>query len=221
MSEHRDGLHPVPRRSRIIMVRHGETKWNAEMRIQGHKDSPLTEVGLRQAEAVAARLSREKLDAIYASDLGRVRQTVEPLIKATGLTPKYDEALRERNYGEFEGKTLEELEVEFPGQFGKLRTGNPHGVPPGGESLAQFHSRIAAALEQIAQEAAGKTVAVMVHGGVCGEHFRHALRIPLEAPRTFSLFNASINRWSYKRGLWHLEVWGDVTHLPSNSRDDT
>jgi probable phosphoglycerate mutase len=221
MSEHRDGVHPAPRRSRIIMVRHGETKWNAEMRIQGHQDSPLTAVGLRQAEAVAARLAREKLDAIYASDLGRVRQTVEPLIKVTGLVPKYDAALRERNYGEFEGKTLEELDVEFPGQFAKLRTGNPHGVPPGGESLAQFHARIAEALEGIAQEAAGKTVAVMVHGGVCGELFRHAMRIPLEAPRTFSLFNASINRWSYKRGLWHLDVWGDVTHLPAESRDDT
>ncbi len=221
MSEHRDGTHRAPRRARLIVVRHGETKWNAEGRIQGHQDSPLTAMGIKQAEAVAHRLGVEKLDAIVASDLGRVRQTVEPLSKRTGLQVSFDAALRERNYGLFEGKTLAELDVEFPGQFEKLRTGNPHGIPPGGESLAQFHARIAAAMEQVAQEAAGKTVAVMVHGGVAGELFRHAMRIPLEAPRTFSLFNASINRWSYKRGLWHLDVWGDVSHLPAGSREDT
>lgn len=221
MSEHRDGTHRAPRRARLIVVRHGETKWNAEGRIQGHQDSPLTELGLRQAEAVAHRLGAEKLDAIIASDLGRVRQTVAPLIQRTGLSARFEPALRERNYGLFEGKTLAELDVEFPGQFESLRTGNPHGVPPEGESLAQFHARIAAALEQVAQESAGKTVAVMVHGGVAGELFRHAMRIPLEAPRTFSLFNASINRWSYKAGRWHLDVWGDVSHLPSGSRDDT
>ena len=211
----------TPRRSRLIVVRHGETVWNAEGRIQGHQDSPLTSVGLRQAEAVAQRLGAEKLDAIVASDLGRVRQTVEPLSRRTGLEARFDAALRERNYGLFEGKTLAELDVEFPGQFEKLRTGNPHGVPPEGESLAAFHARIAAAMEQVAQEAAGKTVAVMVHGGVCGEIFRHAMRIPLEAPRTFSLYNASINRLSYKRGLWHLDVWGDVSHLPSGNPNQT
>jgi len=207
-------------KSKLIVIRHGETVWNAEARIQGHGDSPLTAAGIAQALAVARKLAGEGLDAIIASDLGRVRQTVEPLARLTGLSAQYDPGLRERNYGIFEGKTLAELDVEMPGEFEKYRARDLHGVPPGGESLAQFHARVAATMERIAVEAAGRKVAVIAHGGVCGELFRHAMRLPLEAPRTYTLFNAAINRFRYQDGQWMVEVWGDMSHLKAGSRDD-
>ncbi len=209
------------RRSRLVVVRHGETVWNAEGRVQGHQDSPLTATGVLQAEAVANRLAGAGIDTIIASDLGRVRQTVAPFAERTGLKAEFDAGLRERNYGVFEGKTLAEIDAEMPGEFERYRVRELHASPPGGESLAQFHARVAETMERIAIAAAGQTVAVFAHGGVCGELFRHAMRLPLEAQRRYSLFNASINRLSYKRGEWHLDVWGDVSHLPAGSRDDT
>lgn len=209
------------RKAKLIVIRHGETVWNAEARIQGHGDSALTATGVAQALAVAKRLAGDGLDAIIASDLGRVRQTVAPLAELTGLSAQFDAGLRERNYGVFEGKTVAELDVEMPGEFEKYRVHDLHGAPPGGESLAQFHARVAATMERIAVAAAGRKVAVITHGGVCGELFRHAMRIPLEAPRTYSLFNASINRFRYQNGAWQLDVWGDLSHLGGVSRDDT
>lgn len=209
------------RKAKLIVVRHGETTWNVEGRIQGQGDSPLSKMGVAQAQAVADALKRDRLDAIIASDLGRVRQTVEPLAHATGIAAAFDEGLRERNYGVFEGKTVSELNVEMPGEFERYRVRELHSAPPRGESLAQFHARVAAVMDRIAAEFAGRKVAVITHGGVCGELFRHAMGLPLEAPRRYSLFNAAINRLRCTDGAWQVDVWGDLNHLGGVSRDDT
>jgi probable phosphoglycerate mutase len=209
------------RKAKLIVVRHGETTWNVEGRIQGQGDSPLSKVGMAQAEAVADALKRDRLDAIIASDLGRVRQTVEPLARATGIKAQFDAGLRERNYGVFEGRTVAELDVEMPGEYERFRVRELHAAPPRGESLAQFHARVAITMDRIAAEFAGRKVAVITHGGVCGELFRHAMRLPLEAPRRYSLFNAAINRLRCTDGDWQVDVWGDLNHLDGVSRDDT
>ena len=206
---------------RVILIRHGETQWNREGRVQGyHADSPLTETGRGQARALAERLARERVDALYASDTGRTRGTASPIGAATGLRVIHDAGLRERNYGAFEGRTFTEVERDFPAEYGRFRTRDPHYVPPGGESAAQFRDRVMAALERIAAGAAGERVAVVTHGGVLGIAYRHAMGIPLDARRSYSLANASLNHFLYADTRWLLEAWCDVAHLPAEIPDE-
>ncbi len=206
--------------ARVLLIRHGETQWNREGRVQGyHADSPLTEAGRGQARALAARLARERVDALYASDTGRATETASPIGAATGLRIIHDAALRERNYGAFEGRTFAEVERDFPEEYETFRTRDPHYAPPGGESAAQFRDRVMAALERIAAEAAGKRVAVVTHGGVLGIAYRHAMDLPLEARHGYSLANASLNHFRCVDRRWLLEAWGDVAHLPAESVD--
>ena len=201
-------------------MRHGETRWNAEGRFQGYSDSPLTPAGEAQADALAARLAQEKFDAIYSSDLGRVRQTVAPLMARTGQAVQFDAALRERCYGVLEGKTVAELEREFPHDLANYRGRDPHAVPPEGESVAQFHTRIVATLERIAAENGGRHIAIVAHGGVLGALYRHINNLALDSPRVYSLSNASINRFVFNRRRWMIEVWGDVSHLRGTVLDE-
>jgi len=206
--------------ARILLIRHGETEWNREGRIQGyHADSPLTATGREQARAVAERLAREDIDTLYSSDAGRTRETVEPIGKATRLPVAYEKALRERNYGVFEGRTYKEVELEHPEAFQKFRTRDPHYVPPSGESTVQFHDRVVAALERIVAGVAGKCVAVVTHGGVLGMMYRHVTGTPLDSKRSYSMHNASINRFLYSGEHWSIEAWGDVEHLTADSID--
>jgi probable phosphoglycerate mutase len=206
--------------ARVVVVRHGETQWNAEMRFQGYSDSPLTAIGLAQAEALAARLATEKFDAIYSSDLGRVRQTIAPLIARTGQDVQFSADLRERCYGMLEGKTLPELEAEFPGELANYRGRDPRSVPPGGESMEQFHNRIVATLERIAGENLGRKIAVVAHGGVLSALYRHANGMPLNAARSYTLNNASINRFRFAKKRWVVDLWGDVSHLSGDVLSD-
>jgi 2,3-bisphosphoglycerate-dependent phosphoglycerate mutase len=207
--------------ARILLVRHGETQWNRAGRIQGyHADSPLTATGGEQARALGERLAREGIDALYSSDAGRTRETAEPIGVATRLPVVQDKALRERNYGAFEGRNFTEIEVEFPVEFGKFRTRDPHYAPPGGESAAQFRDRVMTVLQGIAARAVGRRVAVITHGGVLGVLYRQAMSIPLEAKRSYSLANASLNHFRFADGRWLLDAWGDVSHLPAESLDE-
>jgi probable phosphoglycerate mutase len=206
--------------ARVVLVRHGETEWNREGRIQGYRgDSSLTATGHAQARLLAERLASECFDALHSSDAGRTRQTAAPIGVAAGLDVVYDAALRERNYGVFEGRTYLEVEREHPEAFQKFRSRDPYYVPPAGESAAQFRDRVVAALERIAAGAAGKHVAVIAHGGVLGMMHRHVTGTPLDAKRGYSLHNASINRLLYSGECWSIEVWGDVAHLPADSID--
>jgi probable phosphoglycerate mutase len=201
---------------RVILIRHGETEWNREGRVQGyHADSPLTEAGRGQARALAERFARERVDALYASDTGRARRTASPIGAATGLRVIHDAALRERNYGGFEGHTFAEVERDFPEEYERFCTRDPNYVPPGGESATQFRDRVMAAFERIVAETSGRRVAVVTHGGVLGIVYRHAMDVPLEARRGYTLANASLNQFRYAAGRWLLETWGDVAHLPA------
>ena len=121
------------------------------------------------------------------------------------------------DYGAFEGRTFVEVGRDFPAEYERFRTRDPHYAPPGGESAAQFRDRVMGALERIAAEAAGKRVAVVTHGGVLGIAYRHAMGIPLEARSGHSLANASLNHVRRVDGRWLIEAWGDVAHLPAES----
>ena len=205
----------------VLLVRHGETTWNIEGRIQGYfADSPLTEKGVVQAAAVADRLAREGIEGLFSSDAGRTRETARPVVQATGLEAVFDPDLRERNYGIFEGRTYADVEREYPVHYQAFRARDPHYQLPGGESALQFRDRIVAALTRIAQLAQAGRIAVITHGGVLGVMYRHAAGLPLGAKRDYPIYNASINRLGFAHGRWELVAWGDVAHLEDSARDD-
>ena len=143
--------------TRIIAIRHGETAWNVDTRIQGHLDIPLNDTGLWQARQVGQALADEAVAAIYSSDLQRAYATAEAVARTTGapLTPV--PGLRERSFGSFQGRTFQQIETESPEQALRWRKRDPHFVPDGGgESLDMLRERIAVTVDGIAARHAGE-----------------------------------------------------------------
>jgi probable phosphoglycerate mutase len=201
----------------LILVRHGETVWNREGRIQGHGDSALTARGRAQASALARRLALEPIVAVFCSDLGRARQTAVPIAGALHLEIQIRAELRERSYGVFEGKTWAEIEREHPADAALQRARDPDHVIPLGESVSQFRTRVLGALARIAVEGGGATVAVITHGGVLDVVYREIMGIPLRAARTYALPNAALNQVRYVAGRWESLRWGDSSHLEARA----
>ncbi|MFM1770290.1 MAG: hypothetical protein RJA22_2819 [Verrucomicrobiota bacterium] len=199
--------------TRVVLLRHGQTAWNVEGRYQGHLESDLTAAGLAQAAALARRAAGQGLEAVYASDLRRAQQTAARIAAAVGLPVQVDPGLRERHLGIFQGLLKAETQARFPEEYARFKGGGPDHAVPGGESARDCQRRVLAALERIVRRHAGGRIVVVSHGGVLGAVFRHTLGIPLEAPRRFEPGNGSWNVFRHEAGRWHLETWGDVTHL--------
>ncbi|OQW95963.1 MAG: hypothetical protein BWK79_00525 [Beggiatoa sp. IS2] len=200
--------------TQIFLTRHGETQWNSERRMQGHLDSPLTAVGIAQARALANNLKDYHFSALYSSDLVRAYQTAQYIAETTSLEILVDSRLRERNLGLFQGLTTQELAEKSPQAFQSYQN-NPDFVVPEGESARQFFSRCVICLNEIARKHPREQVLVVAHGGVLNQFFRYVLNIPLEIPRKFSIFNTSLNIFSYQSESWMLESWGNLAHLQS------
>ena len=207
-------------RTQLIIVRHGQTQWNLKLIRQGHLDSPLTEKGIAQAKALGERLAREVFTALYSSDLGRAVQTAKMVAETTGHKVVTDARLRERHLGIFQGLNGDQIKEKHPEEYRLHRTMGPSYVIPGGESVEQQVARNVAYLTEIAAKHLGETIVVVTHGGVLSGFFRHALSIPLEAPRRFEFMNASLNVFAYEEGNWMLRTWGDVSHLMSDGSSD-
>jgi probable phosphoglycerate mutase len=199
--------------TRIFLLRHGQTAWNAEARIQGQLDIPLNVTGLWQAERLALALQGEGIQALYSSDLQRARQTAAPLAAATGLAVQQDAALRERGFGRFEGHTYADIEAQWPEDTLRWRLREPDFGPGGGEPLQAFYDRSVQALLTLAERHAGQTLAVVAHGGVLDCLYRAAARIDLRAPRTWQVPNAGINRLLHNPEGLTLVGWNDTAHL--------
>jgi probable phosphoglycerate mutase len=201
--------------SQIFLVRHGETLWNSEGKIQGHLDSPLTETGLAQAESLAVYFKSQKQNfaALYTSDLGRAYETARCISEKNGLPVFADPRLRERNFGIFQGALKKTLAIQFPEASRYFHAHDPDYVIPEGESLKQLSERCVKCFEELAQKHVGERILVVAHSGVFVSLFKHTLGIPLDAPRRFLSLNTSINIFSYQDGIWMLEVWGDLSHL--------
>ena len=207
-------------RTRIIIVRHGQTQWNIRRIRQGHLDSELTEKGIDQAKALAQRLARENFSALYSSDLGRALQTAELIADVTGHEILMDARLRERHLGIFQGLNGDEIKQKYPQEYALHRTLGPNYVIPGGESTKQQVARNVGFFESIVRERVGQTLVVVTHGGVVSGFFRHTLSIPLEAPRRFEFVNAGLNVFAHEEGNWLLLTWGDVSHLPPGAASE-
>jgi probable phosphoglycerate mutase len=201
--------------TRLVVVRHGETEWNLASRIQGHADSPLTASGEAQARAIAARLSGERFDRLVSSDLGRARRTAQAIAQRTGNEIESDARFRERNYGVAEGLTYGEIGVHYPEVFSRVRDTDPDYVVPGGESRRQLFERVRDAFESLARDAAGRSVAVVCHGGVLAALYRHVHAIPVGAAQAIPIPNASYNAVVFEGGRWSVEAWADTSHLPA------
>ena len=207
--------------TRIIAIRHGETAWNVDTRIQGHLDIPLNDTGLWQARQVARALAGEPLSAIYASDLQRAHTTARAIAEATGAPLVPEPALRERSFGELEGRTFAEIETELPEQARRWRQRDPHFAPEGGETLVQLRERIAATTHRLAALHTGGLVVLVAHGGVLDVLYRLATGQELQAPRTWQLTNAAINRLLWTPEGLTLVGWADTQHLDTGTRDET
>jgi 2,3-bisphosphoglycerate-dependent phosphoglycerate mutase len=203
----------VDRVTRVIAVRHGQTAWNVQTRIQGHTDIGLDATGRRQAQALGAALSGAGLDAIYASDMARALETAQAVADRTGLAVTADAGLRERGFGIFEGLTHAAVAERWPELALRWRRRDPAFGPQGGEALADFYARAVACAGRIAARHPGQTIALVAHGGVLDCLYRAATRAALQSPRTWQLGNASINRLLYSAGGFTLVGWNDAMHL--------
>jgi len=207
------------RPTRLCIVRHGETDWNAGKRVQGQIDVPLSAVGHAQARATGNALRNEGFAALYSSDLIRARQTAEAAAHLAHLPLQAEPGLRERHYGIFQGLTYAEAEVRYPAEYARHKARDPRFAPDGGESLLDFAARLAVAFDTIVRRHAGAAVAIFTHGGVLDILHRQATGRPLDAPRDFAIPNCGINWIEVTNGCWTLLSWAERDHLDA-SRDE-
>ncbi|MEN9983969.1 MAG: hypothetical protein RI918_1938 [Pseudomonadota bacterium] len=213
--------------TRVLAIRHGETSWNVDTRIQGKLDIGLNDNGRKQAERLGAALAKSQaqeplnvISAIYSSDLWRAYDTALSISQATGVPVVADEGLRERGFGVFEGKTFDEIAQLWPDQSLRWRQRDPHFCPEGGESLTQFTERILKASEALAAAHPGQQIALVAHGGVMDVLYRAATGQGIQAPRTWSLGNAVINRLLWTPAGFTLVGWNDAQHLEDAAMDE-
>lgn len=197
---------------RVFLVRHGQTEWNHQKRVQGHTDVHLDSVGREQAKCVALSMANEGVERILASDLTRARDTAEVIALQLGLPIELDSRLRERSYGDWEGFKYD----EFTGLMSELRNGQPddhHTVaPPGGESISDLQARLKGVTDSLFE--VNRTTLVVSHGGACSILLGQLLNIPLQSDRRFRFDNASISEVSfYRDGNRSLIRHNDTSHL--------
>jgi len=201
--------------TQLWLIRHGETQWNVDQRVQGHLDVPLSERGVEQARRLAAWLAEERLDAIYSSDLQRARVTAEVIAKGR---PVYDDRrLREAHFGLFEGLTGSESQAAYPEAFAAWRADSIRHRPPQGETVEVLRDRCLEALSEHLPKHPKQVVAVVCHGGpiralVCG-----LLQLPLEASPKFRVENTSITRFLFTERGPMLTGFNDVSHLRASA----
>jgi len=177
----------------LICIRHGQSQFNSEGRIQGQWDTPLSELGQAQAQALAVALGHEPIDAVFSSPLRRAVQTALPTAAALGQEVRVVPGLQEINAGLFQGLLWSEIEVRYPDEARRWLAHEPDFVVPGGESRAQLMQRGRAAFEEIRRSGPFDRVAVFTHGGLLGAALKSLLDIPA-ARNPFGFFNGSITR---------------------------
>jgi len=202
--------------STLIVIRHGETVWNREKRMQGTTDTPLTDVGREQAQALGRRLAGHAFVALYTSDLSRARDTARAIAEHTGRAAVTEPRLQERRFGIFEGLTFEEIVARYPEEHARFASRDPDYAVPGGESAHSFTQRCVGCLAEIAGRHRGHEVVVVTHGLVLDSLYRAAHGLDHGARRPVPLINASLNVFGYDGAAWRLELWGDISHLAAD-----
>jgi len=201
----------------LILIRHGETDWNRELRFQGHIDVPLNDMGHEQARRLGLRMAGEHAQHLVASDLMRCQQTAAPTSLQLSLEVHTDAGLREQHFGEVEGMRADEIQAQHPRAWEDwLKFQEDHAMP-NGESPRQFHARIMAALAKIVKAHTGQTVLVFTHGGALDMVWRTVRGLGLNGPRQSLIPNAGFNRIRIADAAapQAIEIvdWADTRHL--------
>jgi 2,3-bisphosphoglycerate-dependent phosphoglycerate mutase len=213
--------------TRITAVRHGETAWNVDTRIQGQLDIGLNPRGHWQAQRAGKALADEDIDHIYSSDLQRAHSTAQAIAShartpgATPLQVRLHQGLRERGFGSFEGETWADIAEKWPEESRRWKQRDPHFAPPGGETPTVLLDRVKRTVDEIAAQHRGEHIVLVAHGGVMDMLYRLATRQELHAPRTWELANAAINRLLWTQDGLTLVGWADTQHLSDDARDET
>lgn len=210
---------------RLLLVRHGETAWNAEGRIQGMLDVPLNELGFQQARVVADELARAiDLASIVCSDLVRTRETAKPLVDATGFPISFDARLRERHFGVLEGITYDEWRTRDAEGMARYYAGEADYGPEGGETARGFLDRCVNAIADLVTTCNEKTLILVTHGGVVSSMYRHSQGLEFHSQRTWSVPNASISEWrvefKHQQPVFFCDRVGDAAHLEEPALDE-
>jgi probable phosphoglycerate mutase len=208
----------------ILLIRHGETHWNVEKRVQGHLDIALNAEGERQAAALGDALADEVIDVIYASDLQRARQTAQAIAAPHGMQVRIERDLRERCYGAFEGMLHGDINTTYPDAYAMLHARDldarfPMGVQQA-ETLRELSQRAVGIITRLANEHRHKKIVIVSHGGVLECIYRAANRLDFSPPRDFDIKNASINRLLWDGASLRIAHWSDVRHLAGLSLDE-
>ena len=208
--------------TRICFVRHGETNWNAERRMQGHIDIPLNANGISQAERLANALIRVKhsFDVIYSSDLERALHTANAVARALSLDVQITPRLRERNVGKLQGLLLAEAPVLLPEIWQRHIARELDHDLGGGESIRTFHQRMQDILELFLNEHRGQSVLAVSHGGSLDMIYRIVTQQALDAERIAVVPNTSLNWITHDGSTWSVECWADTSHLSESALDD-
>ena len=211
-------------KTKLLLIRHGETAWNAEHRIQGTLDIPLSPLGMLQSARLADCLANEPIEAVYSSGQSRAWLTAAPVAARLGLQVIAEPRLRERSFGVFEGLTLDEIAARYPAEFIKWRERDPAWRPEGGESGQQLIDRVMSAVAEIVARHKNQTVALVSHGGVLDVVYRKARALQWHAPREHQMLNAAVNRLTALPSdsapiSLLIDLWGDIAHL-QESRDE-
>jgi probable phosphoglycerate mutase len=197
----------------LVLIRHGETDMNRELRFQGHVDVSLNATGLEQARRLAARMAGERADALYASDLLRAQQTARPIASGLALQAVPETGLREQNFGRVDGMKVDDIKARHPGAWEGWLRFEEHYAMPEGESAHQFHQRVMEAVHRLVAAHQGGKLVVVTHGGVLDMIYRTARSLGLNGPRQSEIPNAGFNRVRVRDGAIDILDWADTKHL--------
>jgi broad specificity phosphatase PhoE len=198
----------------LVLVRHGETDWNSEGRMQGHINIPLNASGIAQANRVAQRLAEETIDALYSSPLARARMTADVIAERIGLVPIWDDRLMERQQGEFEGLTAVEFAQHNPDIYHAWKYSPDHVAIPGEETLAHFQDRVQAFLDQVgADHSSDQQVAIVTHGGTISMILAALIKWDVNRRTPFWFDNVSISKVDLSGSRPRIRLLNDTCHV--------
>jgi len=196
----------------IILIRHGETEWNSQKRMQGHSNSDLSEVGRGQIQALGELMKNVSFDHIYSSDSLRTRQTAEAITQYSGHTLQFDQRIREKNLGVFEGLTSTEAKERHPEIYRLFKTAGANYVIDEGESTQQLLERALEFIEEIRLRHPQERVVMVTHGGVVRVLMKYALGLSIDSPTRFIIKNTGIFGLIWNEN-WLVTQMGGVYHL--------
>jgi probable phosphoglycerate mutase len=198
----------------LLLIRHGETDWNRELRFQGQVDVPLNATGHEQARRLAQRLAGERVDQLYVSDLLRTQQTAQPVSSQLQVAGSLDAALREQNFGIVDGMRVDDIKTQHPLAWDQwTRFDADWSFGGGAESTRQFHARVMGAVQRLVAAHPGQTLLVVTHGGVLDMIYRTVRGLDLHGPRQSDIPNAGLSRVRFAADAMDILDWADVRHL--------